>query len=241
MLGTPPAVLAGRLPVNLNQLSEEQQDTSAHPAPSHSISKPPWVSHLAVELVNHSAFHSVSGLSPAQEGAVFSNTKRYLIPTPPKNPSPASAVDVAARPWKTRNHRGLKIPSQEEDRQCTQQPQSKAHQGNSAQPLDKEPAPLGPHSTMAASGSQEQHQSVGSTSKQRPIAGPAGVGSSRIRHVHGNASGENGRDFTSEKSRFHCCLWGLLLLLLKESLLFVLTFTFDCLKLMKDFPMFLIA
>ncbi|XP_032918892.1 leucine-rich repeat-containing protein 56 isoform X2 [Catharus ustulatus] len=127
--------------------------------------------------------HSSSGLSQAQEGAVFSNTRRYLIPTPPKNPSPASAVDVVARPWKTRNHRGLKIPSQEEARQGTQQPQSKAHKENSAQPLDKEPAPLGPHSTLAASGSQEQHQSVGSTSKQRPIAGPAGVGSSRIRPI----------------------------------------------------------
>ncbi|KAM7042049.1 leucine-rich repeat-containing protein 56 isoform 1-T3 [Acridotheres tristis] len=157
--------------------------------------------------------HSFSGLSQAQEGAVFSNTKRYLIPTPPKNPSPAPAVDVAARPWKTRNHRGLKIPSQEEDRQWTQQSQSKAHQENSARPLDKEPALLGLHSTLTASGSQEQHQSVGSTSQQRPIPGPAAVGSSRIRHVHGNASGKNGRGFTTGKGRFHCCLWSLLLLL----------------------------
>uniref|UniRef100_U3KCB7 Leucine rich repeat containing 56 n=1 Tax=Ficedula albicollis TaxID=59894 RepID=U3KCB7_FICAL len=157
--------------------------------------------------------HSSPGLSQAQEGDVFSNTKRYLIPTPPKNRSPASAVDVAARPWKTRNHRNLKIPSQEEDRQCTQQSRSKAHQENSAQPLDKEPALLGLHSTLAASGSQEQRQSVGSTSQQRPIPGPAAVGSSRTRHVHGNVSGENGRDFTRGKSRFHCCLWGLLLLL----------------------------
>ncbi|XP_056347953.1 leucine-rich repeat-containing protein 56 isoform X2 [Oenanthe melanoleuca] len=127
--------------------------------------------------------HSSSGLSQAQEGAVFSNTKPCLIPTPPKNRSPASAVDVAARPWKTRNHRSLKIPSQEEDRQCTQQSRAKAHQENSAQPLDKEPALLGLHSTLAASGSQEQHQSVGSTSQQRPIPGPAAVGSSRTRTI----------------------------------------------------------
>lgn len=45
MLGTSPAVLAGRLPVNPNPLSEEaiqhgqHKDASAHPAPSHSISK----------------------------------------------------------------------------------------------------------------------------------------------------------------------------------------------------------
>ncbi|XP_062350303.1 leucine-rich repeat-containing protein 56 [Cinclus cinclus] len=123
-----------------------------------------------------------SGLSQSQEGAVFSNTKRYLIPTPPKNPSPASAVDVVARPWKTRNHRGLKIPRQE-DRQCAQQSQSKAHQENSAQPLDKEPAPQSLHSTLAASASQEQHQSAGGTSQQRPIPGPAAVGSSRIRSI----------------------------------------------------------
>ncbi|KAL2303474.1 hypothetical protein Nmel_008743 [Mimus melanotis] len=138
---------------------------------------------LIERILLDSSSHSSSGLSQAQEDAVFSNTKRYLIPTPPKNPSPASAVDVAARPWKTRNHRGLKIPSQEEDRQWTQQSQSKAHQENSAQPLDKEPALLGLHSMLAASGSQEQHQSVGSTSQKRPIPGAAAVGSSRIRPI----------------------------------------------------------
>ncbi|XP_032604613.3 leucine-rich repeat-containing protein 56 isoform X1 [Taeniopygia guttata] len=127
--------------------------------------------------------HSSSGSSQAQEGAVFSNTKRYLIPSPPKKPSPASAVDVAARPWKTRNHRGIKIPSQEEDRQCTQKYQSKAHQENLAQPLDKEPALGGLHSTMAASGSQGQRQPVSCTSQQRPIPGPAAVGSPRIRPI----------------------------------------------------------
>nr|XP_021410771.1 leucine-rich repeat-containing protein 56 [Lonchura striata domestica] len=127
--------------------------------------------------------HSSSGSSQAREGAVFSNTKRYLIPSPPKKPSPASAVDVAARPWKTRNHRGIKIPSQEEDRQCTQKYQSKAHQENSAQPLDKEPALRGLHSTVAASGSQGQRQPVGCTSQQRPIPGPAAVGSPRIRPI----------------------------------------------------------
>lgn len=127
--------------------------------------------------------HSSSGSSQAQEGAVFSNTKRYLIPSPPKKPSPASAVDVAARPWKTRNHRGIKIPSQEEDRQCTQKYQSKAHQENLAQPLDKEPALGGLHSTMAASGSQGQRQPVGCTNQQRPIPGPAAVGSPRIRPI----------------------------------------------------------
>ncbi|XP_053802384.1 leucine-rich repeat-containing protein 56 isoform X6 [Vidua chalybeata] len=123
------------------------------------------------------------GSSQAQEGAVFSNTKHYLIPSPPKNPSPASAVHVAAKPWKTRNHRGIKIPSQEEDRHCTQKYQSKAHQENSAQPLDKEPALLGLYSTMAASGSQRQRQPVACTSQQRPFPGPAAVGSPRIRPI----------------------------------------------------------
>ncbi|XP_066043887.1 leucine-rich repeat-containing protein 56 isoform X1 [Chamaea fasciata] len=134
-----------------------------------------------ISLDPHS--HSSSGLSQAQEGAVFSDTKRYLIPSPPKNPSPASAGNVAARPWKTRNNRGLKIPSQEEDRQCTQQCRSKAHQENSAQPLDKEPALLGLHSMLAASGSQGRHQPVGCTSHQRLIPGPAALGSSRIRPI----------------------------------------------------------
>ncbi|CAN8214836.1 unnamed protein product [Coccothraustes coccothraustes] len=127
--------------------------------------------------------HSSSGSSQAQEGAVFSNTKRYLIPSPPKNPSPASAVDAAARPWKTRNHRGIKIPSQEEDRQCMQKCQPKAHQENSAQPLDKEPALLGLHSTMSTSGSQGQCQPVGCSSQPRPIPGPAAIGSPRIRPI----------------------------------------------------------
>ncbi|KAL9848927.1 leucine-rich repeat-containing protein 56 isoform 2-T22 [Geothlypis trichas] len=130
-----------------------------------------------------SSSHSSSGSSRALEGAVFSNTKCYLIPSPPKNPSPASAVDVAARPWKTRNHWGIKIPSQEEDRRCTQKCQSKAHQENSAQPLDKEPALLGLHSMMAASGSQRQCQPVGCTNQPRPIPGPAAVGSPSIRPI----------------------------------------------------------
>ncbi|XP_058685025.1 leucine-rich repeat-containing protein 56 isoform X1 [Poecile atricapillus] len=127
--------------------------------------------------------HSSTGSSQAQDGAVPSNSKRYLIPSPPKNPSPASAVDVAARPWKTRSHRGLKTPSQEEDRKYTEQCQSKAHQENSAQPLDKQPSLLGLHSTLAASGSQRQHQPVGCISQQRPIPGPAAVGSSKIRPI----------------------------------------------------------
>ncbi|XP_037995508.1 leucine-rich repeat-containing protein 56 isoform X2 [Motacilla alba alba] len=126
---------------------------------------------------------SSSGSSQAQEGAVLSNTKRYLIPSPPKKPSPASAVDVAARPWKTRNHRGIKIPSQEEDRPCTQKGQPKAHQENPAQPLDKEPALLGLHSTVAASGSQGQPQPVGCTSQPGPIPGAAAVGSLRLRPI----------------------------------------------------------
>ncbi|XP_058663601.1 leucine-rich repeat-containing protein 56-like [Ammospiza caudacuta] len=130
-----------------------------------------------------SSSRSSSGSSQAQEDAVFSNTKRYLIPSPPKNPSPASAVDVAARPWKTRIHRGIKIPSQEEDRQCTQKCWSKAHQEYSAQPLDKEPALLGLHSTVAASASQGHCQLVGCTSQPRPIPGPAAVGSPRIRPI----------------------------------------------------------
>ncbi|XP_041894254.1 leucine-rich repeat-containing protein 56 isoform X2 [Corvus kubaryi] len=140
------------------------------------------IERISLEPSSHSSFsHSSSGSSQAQEGAVFSNTKRYLIPSPPKNPSPASAMDGATRPWKTRNHRGLKIPTQEEYRQCTQQCQSKAHQENSAQPLDKEPAFLGLHSLSAASGSQRQHQPVGCSSQKRPVLGPAAVGSSRIR------------------------------------------------------------
>ncbi|XP_064570685.1 leucine-rich repeat-containing protein 56 isoform X1 [Zonotrichia leucophrys gambelii] len=130
-----------------------------------------------------SSSRSSSGSSQAQEDAGFSNTKRYLIPSPPKNPSPASAVDVAARPWKTRIHRGIKIPSQEEDRQCTQKCWSKAHQEYSAQPLDKEPTLLDLHSTMAASASQGHCQHVGCTSQPRPIPGLAAVGSPRIRPI----------------------------------------------------------
>ncbi|XP_009468599.1 PREDICTED: leucine-rich repeat-containing protein 56 [Nipponia nippon] len=128
---------------------------------------------------------SSSGSSQAQEGAVFSNQNRCLIPSPPKSPSPASVTGVAARPWKTSNHRvrRLKIPSQEEDRQWTQQCQSRAHQETSAQPLGKELALLSQHSVPAASGSRGQRQPAGTTGQQRPISGPAAVGSTSIRPI----------------------------------------------------------
>ncbi|XP_027753996.1 leucine-rich repeat-containing protein 56 isoform X2 [Empidonax traillii] len=128
---------------------------------------------------------SSSGSSQTQEGAVFSNPSPCLIPSPPKSPSPASVMSVAARPWKTRNHRVrcLKIPSQEEDRQCTQQCQSRAHQENSAQPLGEELAFLSLHKMLSASGSQGQHQPAGCSSQQRPIPGPTAVGSTRIRPI----------------------------------------------------------
>ncbi|KAM6069476.1 leucine-rich repeat-containing protein 56 isoform 3-T4 [Theristicus caerulescens] len=128
---------------------------------------------------------SSSGSSQTQEGAVLSNPNRCLIPSPPKSPSPASVTGVAARPWKTRNHRvrHLKIPSQEEDRQWTQRCQSRAHQETSAQPLGKELALLSQHSVLAASGSQGQRQPAGTTGQQRPISGPAAVESTSIRPI----------------------------------------------------------
>ncbi|XP_054684695.1 leucine-rich repeat-containing protein 56 isoform X1 [Grus americana] len=121
-----------------------------------------------------------SGSSQAQESALSSKPNRCLIPSPPKSPSPASVMGVAARPWKTRI-RHLKITSQEEDRQWTQQCQSRVHQETSAYPLGKELALLNQHSMPAASRSQGQHQPAGTTSQRRPISGPAAVGSTSIR------------------------------------------------------------
>ncbi|XP_050192555.1 leucine-rich repeat-containing protein 56 isoform X1 [Myiozetetes cayanensis] len=138
---------------------------------------------ISADSSSHSSLSkSSSGSSQTQEGVVFSNPSPCLIPSPPKSPSPASVMSVAARPWKTRNHRVrcLKIPSQEEDRQCTQRCQSRAHQENSAQPLGEELAFLSLHKMLSASGSQGQHQPAGCTSQQRPIPGPTAVGSTRI-------------------------------------------------------------
>lgn len=116
---------------------------------------------------------------------MFSNPNHCLIPSPPKSPSPASVTGVAATPWKVRNHRirRLKISSQEEDRQWTQPCQSRADQETSAQSLGKELALLSQHSMLAASGSRGQGQPAGSTGRQRPISGPAAVGSTSIRYA----------------------------------------------------------
>ncbi|XP_026706442.1 leucine-rich repeat-containing protein 56 isoform X2 [Athene cunicularia] len=150
--------------------------------------------HLIERISLDSSCHSClsqssSGLSQAQEGAVFSNLNFCLIPSPPKSPSPASVTGVAARPWKTRRHRVrcLKIPSQEEDRQWTQRCQSRTHQETSAQPLGKELAPLSQPSVPAASGSRGQRQPPGSTAWQTSISGPAAVGSMSIRPIVGES------------------------------------------------------
>ncbi|KAM6393713.1 leucine-rich repeat-containing protein 56 isoform 2-T2 [Pluvialis apricaria] len=128
---------------------------------------------------------SSSGSSQAQESAGFSNLNCCLIPSPPKSSSPASVTGVAARPRKTRNYRVrcLKIPSQEEDRQWTQQCQSRVHQETSAQPLGKELALLSQHSMPAASGCRGQCQPAWSIDRQSPISGPATVGSTSIRPI----------------------------------------------------------
>ncbi|XP_035751255.1 leucine-rich repeat-containing protein 56, partial [Egretta garzetta] len=142
------------------------------------------IERISLDSSCHSCLsQSSSGSSQAQEGAVFSSLNCCLIPSPPKSPSPASVMGVAARPWKTRNHRRLKIPSQEEDRQWTQRCQSRAHQETSAQPLGKELALRSQHSVPAASRSRGQPQPAGTISRQRPISGPAAVGSTSIRPV----------------------------------------------------------
>lgn len=125
-------------------------------------------------------------------------------------------MGVAARPRKMRNYRVrcLKIPSQEEDRQWTQQCQSRVHQETSAQTLGKELALVSQHSVPAASGCRGQRQPAWSISRQSPISGPATVGSTSIRYAccqqhclwHG---WENRRAFTAGKCRLLCCLWSL--------------------------------
>ncbi|XP_068800764.1 leucine-rich repeat-containing protein 56 isoform X2 [Struthio camelus] len=131
---------------------------------------------------------SSSDSSRTQEWTVFSNPNRCLIPSPPKSPSPASVLGVAASPWKMRNHRvrHLKIPNREEDRQRTQLCQSRAGRETSAEPLGEELALLSLHSAPAVceafpSQSQGQHQPGGSTGRLRPISGPAAVGSTSVR------------------------------------------------------------
>ncbi|XP_029819192.1 leucine-rich repeat-containing protein 56 isoform X2 [Manacus vitellinus] len=144
------------------------------------------VERISLDSSCHSSLSkSSSGSSQTQEGAVFSKPNPCLIPSPPKSPLPASLMSVAAGSWKTRNHRVrcLKIPSQEEDRQCTQRCQSRAHKENSAQPFDEELAFLSLHKMLSASGSQGQHQPASCTSQQRPIPGPTAVGSTRIRPI----------------------------------------------------------
>ncbi|PKU46861.1 leucine-rich repeat-containing protein 56 [Limosa lapponica baueri] len=128
---------------------------------------------------------SSSGSSQAQKGTVFSNLNHCVVPSPPKSPSPASVMGVAATPWKTRNHRVrcLKIPSQEEDRQWTQRCQSSGRQETSAQSLGKELALLSQHSLPASSGSRGQRQHAGSTGRQSPISGPAAVEPISIRPI----------------------------------------------------------
>ncbi|XP_063188412.1 leucine-rich repeat-containing protein 56 isoform X4 [Chroicocephalus ridibundus] len=144
------------------------------------------IERISLDSSCHSCLsQSSSGSSQAQEGAVFSNVNSCVIPSPPKSPSPASVMGVAARPWQRRNHRVrcLKIPSQEEDRQWTQRCQSRGHQEISAQPLGKELALLSQRSMPAASRSQGQHQPAGSTGWQSPISGQAAVGSTSIRPI----------------------------------------------------------
>ncbi|XP_009946017.1 PREDICTED: leucine-rich repeat-containing protein 56 [Leptosomus discolor] len=134
-------------------------------------------------------YYPLVGLARAQEGAVFSNPNHCLIPSPPKSPSPASVMGIAARPWKTRNHRirCLKIPSQEEDGQWTQRCRARAHQETSAQPLDEALALLSQHSVPAAAGSRGQDQSARSTGQQRPRSGPGAGGSASIRPTIGTS------------------------------------------------------
>ncbi|KAM9013769.1 leucine-rich repeat-containing protein 56 isoform 3-T3 [Ara ararauna] len=143
------------------------------------------IERISLDSSCHSCLsQSSSGSSQAQEGAVFSNPNRCLIPSPPKTPSPASVTGVAAKPWKKRNHRirCLKTPSQE-DRQCIQQCQPRVHQEISTQPLGKKFTLLSQHSVPAASGSPGQHQPVGSTGRQRPVSVPTAVGSTSIRPI----------------------------------------------------------
>uniref|UniRef100_A0A8C4V0L5 Leucine rich repeat containing 56 n=1 Tax=Falco tinnunculus TaxID=100819 RepID=A0A8C4V0L5_FALTI len=144
------------------------------------------IERISLDSSCHSSLsQSSSGSSQGQEGAVFSNPNHRLIPSPPKSPSPASLMGLAARPWKMRNHRVrcLKIPSQEEDKQWTQRGQSRAHQETPSQPLDKALALLSQHSLPAASGSQGQRQPAGNAGRQRPISGPAAAGSTSIRPI----------------------------------------------------------
>ncbi|XP_009887691.1 PREDICTED: leucine-rich repeat-containing protein 56 [Charadrius vociferus] len=131
-----------------------------------------------------SSCHSSPGSSQAQ-GAGFTNLNHCLIPSPPKSPSPASVMGVAARPRKMRNYRVrcLKIPSQEEDRQWTQQCHSRIHQETSAQPLHKELALQSQHSVPTASGCRGKRQPAWSISRQSPVSGPATVGSTSIRPI----------------------------------------------------------
>ncbi|XP_009694477.1 PREDICTED: leucine-rich repeat-containing protein 56, partial [Cariama cristata] len=144
------------------------------------------IERISLDSSCHSCLsQSSSGSSQAQEGVVFSNPNRCLIPSPPKSPSPASVMDVTARPCKMRSHRVrcLKIPSREEDRQWTQRCQSRVHQETSAQALGKELALLSQRNVSAAFRSQGQPQpaKTGSAGQQNPISGPAAVGLTSIR------------------------------------------------------------
>ncbi|XP_025890592.1 leucine-rich repeat-containing protein 56 [Nothoprocta perdicaria] len=174
-------------------LSDEDEDEDCSlPDNCEDILREPYdedlTERISLDSFHSSLSHSSSDSLHAQERTVFSNPNCCLIPSPPKSPLPASRADVAARPWKMRNHRVrcLKIPSREEDRQWMQLCRSKAYQETSAEPLGEELALLSLHSAPAVceaflSPSQGQLQPGGSTGRLRPISGPAAVGSKSVR------------------------------------------------------------
>ncbi|XP_048805357.1 leucine-rich repeat-containing protein 56 [Lagopus muta] len=133
-----------------------------------------------------STCHSCLSQSSSDSLRAQESQNHCLIPYPPKSPSPATLMGFAARPRELRKHRArcLKLTSPEEDRQ-PQQCQARATQETSAQLLGKGLALLSLHSAPAAQKSlpfspQGHCQPDGSTARQRPISGPAAVGSAGI-------------------------------------------------------------
>ncbi|XP_032300916.1 leucine-rich repeat-containing protein 56 isoform X2 [Coturnix japonica] len=182
----------GIIPAAKVATDDEEEDEGCIPAnSSESELKDTSDEDLTGEISPISSCHScLSQSSPdslhAQEGIVFPSQNCCLIPSPPKTPSPATLMGLAARPQKLRKHRArcLKLTSPEEGRQ-PQQCQAWVTQETSAQLLSKGLALLSLHSVPAAQeplplSPQGQCQPDGSTARQRPISGTAAVGSAGI-------------------------------------------------------------
>ncbi|XP_075784384.1 leucine-rich repeat-containing protein 56 isoform X2 [Pelodiscus sinensis] len=133
---------------------------------------------------------SSSDSSHAQENVLPTSLNRSMVPSPPKSPSPASKLGVAARTSKVRDIRvrRLKVPNQKDAAQLKDYSQSRVSTKTAAQLVGEEIAILSLHSApttceaspLTAEGTYWTSETVGRQTR-RSISGPAAVGSTSVR------------------------------------------------------------